>query len=145
MIGQATGHRRGTSHSPVLGFTRFLMSKTEIVGAANEIHPGVQSRHARSRMPTLPCQARQSLPDGSIQAFNKSGIEHGSPTRELEQLLCLLQLTVSHLAGDLHNPLFSMRLIIIPMYRCGHTSKDARPTPASFLTFSRKARRMLPG
>jgi putative DNA methylase len=29
--------------------------------------------------------------------------------------------------------------------RCGHTSKEARPTPASFLTFSRKARRMLLG
>ena len=82
------------------------MSKTEIVGAANQIHPGVQSLHTRSRMPTLACQARQSLSNGSIQAFNKSGIEHGSPTRELEQLLCLLQLTVSHLAGDLHYPLF---------------------------------------
>ena len=89
MIGQATGHRRGTSRSPVFGFTQFLMDKAEIVRAANQVHPHVQSLHARSRVPTLACQARQSLAESSIQPFNKSRIEHVSPTRELEQLLCL--------------------------------------------------------
>ncbi len=106
MIGQATGHGRSTSPSPVFGFPQFLMGHTEIVGAANEVHPHVQSLQARSRVPTLAGQARQSLTEGSIQAFNKSCIEHVSPTRELEQLLCLLKQTVSHLARDLHHPLF---------------------------------------
>jgi hypothetical protein len=48
---------------------------------------------------------RQSLADGSIQPFTKSRIEHVSPTRELEQLLCLIKQTVSHFAGDLYDPL----------------------------------------
>jgi hypothetical protein len=105
MIGQAAGHCRSTSHSPVFGFTQFLMGQTEIVRATNQVHSRVQSLYARSRVPTLPCQARQSLAEGSIQPFNKSRIEHVSPTRELEQLLCLIKHTVSHLAGDLHDPL----------------------------------------
>src|SRR5258706_251134 len=104
MIGQATGHGRGTSPSPVFGLTQFLMGHTEIVGAANQVHPRVQSLQARSRVPTLAGQACQSLAEGSIQPFNKSRVEHVSPTRELEQLLCLLKQTVSHLAGDLHHP-----------------------------------------
>ena len=79
MIGQAAGHSRSTSHSEVAGFTQFLMGKTEIVRAANQVHPSVQSLHARSRVPTLACQARQSLTDGSIQPFNKGRIEHAPP------------------------------------------------------------------
>jgi hypothetical protein len=106
MIGQATGHRRGTSLSKVAGFAQFLMGTTEIVRAANQVHPRVQSLQARSRVPTLPCEACQSLTDGSIQPFNKGCIEHTSPTRALEQLLCLIEQTVSHVASDLHDPLF---------------------------------------
>ncbi len=106
MIGQATSHCRSTSHCPVFGFTQLLMDKTEIVGAANQVHPRVQSLYARSRVPTLACQTRQSLTDSSIPTFNKSGIEHVSPTRELEQLLCLIKRAVSHLTDDLHDPLF---------------------------------------
>jgi hypothetical protein len=90
----------------VFGFTQFLMDKAEIVRAANQVHSRVQSLQTRSRVPTLACQARQSLTDSSIQAFNKGRIEHTSPTRELEQLLCLIEQTMSHLAGDLHDPLF---------------------------------------
>ena len=82
------------------------MRHTEIVGAANQVHARVQSLQARSRVPTLAGQARQSLAEGSIQAFNKSRIEHASPVRELEQLLCVIKQAVSHLAGDLHDPLF---------------------------------------
>ena len=106
MISQAAGHCRSTSPSPMLGFTHFLMCTTEIVGAANQVHARVQSLQARSRVPTLAGQARQSRASGSIQAFNKSRIEYLPPTRELEQLLCLRKQTVSHLAGDLYHPLF---------------------------------------
>ena len=99
MIGQASGLSLGTSHAPVLGLTQFMMHTTEIVRAANQVHPGVQSLQAQSRVPTPPCQARQSLPEGSIQAFNKSRIEHTSPTRELEQLLCLIEQPMSQSFG----------------------------------------------
>jgi len=57
MIGQATGHRRGTSPSPELGFTQFVMGKTEIVRAANQGHARVQSLQARSCVPTFAGQA----------------------------------------------------------------------------------------
>jgi len=105
MIGQATGHRRSTSFSKVAGFAHFLMGQTEMVRATNQVHPSVQSLQARSRVPTLAGEACQSLADGSIQPFNTGCSEHTSPTRALEQLLCLIEQTVSHVAGDLHDPL----------------------------------------
>src|SRR5437588_2232614 len=40
---------------------------------------------------------------------------------------------------------FSVRLITTAMHTCGHTRKQARPRPAVCLTFSRNARRILPG
>jgi len=106
MIRQATGHRRRTSRAPMLGFREFLMRDTEIVGATHQVHARVQRVQARSRVPAFTGQARQSLAEGPIQAFNKSRIEYASPTRDLEQLLCLIEQTVSHPAGDLHDPFF---------------------------------------
>ena len=80
MIGQATGHGRGTSPSPLLGLTQFVMRHTEIVGAANQVHARVQSVQARSCVPTFARQTGESLTEGSIQAFDKRGIEHVPPT-----------------------------------------------------------------
>jgi len=88
------------------GFAQFVMNETEVVGAANQVHPAVQRLDARSRMPTLACQACQPFAKGSIQPFNKGRIEHAPPTRKLEQLFCLIEQTMSHLAGDFHDPLF---------------------------------------
>jgi hypothetical protein len=82
------------------------MGPTEIVGATDQVHPRVQRLEARSRMPALACQACQPFTHGSIQPFNKSRIEHAPPIGELEQLLCLIKQTVSHLASNLHHPLF---------------------------------------
>jgi hypothetical protein len=90
----------------VFGFTQFLMGPTESVGAPNQVHARVQRLQARSGMPTLVGQARQSFTEGSIEPFKKSRIERAPPIRELEQLLCLMKHTVSHLAGHLHDPLF---------------------------------------
>ena len=39
----------------------------------------------------------------------------------------------------------TLRLITVPMTSCGQTCKQARPHPGVGLTFSRKARRILPG
>jgi len=82
------------------------MGTPESVGAPNQLPAGVQSLYARSRVPTLACQARQSLAEGSMQAFTTSRLEHVSPIRELEQLLCLIKQPMSHRAGDLHDALF---------------------------------------
>lgn len=88
------------------GFAQFVMRHTEIGGAANQVPARVQPLQARSRVPTLAGQARQSLTEGCIQAFNKGGSEYASSARELEPLFCLLEQTVSHLARHLHDPLF---------------------------------------
>jgi hypothetical protein len=57
-------------------------------------------------MPTFAGQTGQSFTHGSIQTFNKGGIEHHASTRALEQRFCLLEPTMRHLARDLHHPLF---------------------------------------
>src|SRR5258708_14365651 len=106
MVCQATGHRRGTGPSPVFGFAQFLMGTIEIVRATNQIHPRVQRLDARSRVPTLACEARQPLTESPIQAFNKSRIEHVPSMRDLEQLLRLLKQALSHFADNLYDPLF---------------------------------------
>src|SRR6266699_1281037 len=106
MIRQPTGHGRGAGMSDMLGFGEFVMGPTEIVGAANQVHAAVQPLQARSRVPTLARETGQSLAKGSIQALDKRRIEHASSTRKLEQLLCLLQQTASHLACDLDHSLF---------------------------------------
>ncbi len=63
----------------MLGLTQFVMGQTEIVGAANQVHARVQSVQARSCVPTFARQTGESLTEGSIQAFNKSGIQHVPP------------------------------------------------------------------
>ena len=91
--------------SDVLGFAELLMGPTEIVGAANQGHPAVQRLDARSRMPTLAREARESRASGAIQALDKGRIEHASATRKLKPLLGPLQQTASHLARDLDQAL----------------------------------------
>src|SRR5260370_31822567 len=39
MIGQATGHRGGTSHSPMVGFAQLMMGHNELLEASEHIHP----------------------------------------------------------------------------------------------------------
>ncbi len=79
MIGQPLAIAGVQALPQCLAF-QFLMGNTEIVGAANQVHARVQSLQARGGVPTLAGQARQSLAEGSIQTFDKSRIEHVSPT-----------------------------------------------------------------
>ena len=60
MIGQATSHRRSAGHPGALarllvgsGATQLMMGPTEIVGAAQQIHPAVQSGQSMSGMPAF--------------------------------------------------------------------------------------------
>lgn len=106
MIGESAGHRRSASHGPVFCFREFLMSHTEIVGAANQVHSRVQRVQPRSGVPTFARQSCESFTDSSIQAFNKSGIEHVPSIREVQQRLRLIEQAISHVARNLHNAFF---------------------------------------
>lgn len=82
------------------------MDHTEMVGAANQIHACVEHLQARCGVPTFAREARQSLPKGSIQVFDKGGIENLSPTRTCQQLLCPLKQPMGHPAGNLDHMFF---------------------------------------
>jgi hypothetical protein len=88
------------------GFTQLMMDKTEIVGASDQIHARLKRCEPTSGMSGFARQAGQSLPKGSIQALDKSGVEDAATTREQEQFLGLLQTPMSHLAGNLDHPFF---------------------------------------
>src|SRR5436309_1397349 len=105
MISQATGHRGGTSHSPMLGFAQLMMRKTEIVGASDQIHPRLKRLEATSSMTRFARQARQPFSKGGIQALAKGCVEDRAPLRALQQLLCLYQHTMGHLSRDLDHSL----------------------------------------
>src|SRR5713101_1455588 len=105
MIGQATGHRGGTSHSPMGGFAQLMMRQTEIVGASDQIHPRLKGSEAMSSMTRFAGQARQPFAKGSIQALDKRRIEDTSSLRLHQQVLRLGQQTRGHPAGDLNDAL----------------------------------------
>ena len=85
MIGQAAGHGRSERHlSPFAlsaGFapSQLVMKPTEVLGAAKQPYAAFQRRQASGRMPTLACQAGESLKHRAVQAFDKGGIEQRSP------------------------------------------------------------------
>ncbi len=90
----------------MLGFAQLMMHKTEIVGASDQIHARLKSFEAMGGMTRSAGHARQSLPERGIQAFNKSGVEDGTPSRSLQQGLGLREQTMSHPPRDLDDPFF---------------------------------------
>src|SRR5512135_2859908 len=105
MIGQAPGHRGGTSHSPMVGFAQLMMRKTEIVGASDQIHPRLKRSEATSSMTRLAGQARQPFSKGSIQALDNRPVEDATSLRLHQQFLRLCQQTIGHPAGDRNSAL----------------------------------------
>ena len=75
--------------------TQFMVRKTEIVGASNQIHTHLQGFEATSGVTRFARQAGQSLSKGAIQTFDESGVEDYAATRAVKQFLRLLQQTVS--------------------------------------------------
>ena len=90
----------------MLGFAQLMMHETEIVGASDQIHTGLKSEDPTSGMTRSAGQVRKSFSKGSIQAFNKSGVEDRASSRSLHQLLGLREQTISHPPGDLDDPFF---------------------------------------
>lgn len=130
----------------MVGLAQLMMRKTEIVAASDQIHAGLQREHPTSRMTGLTRQAGQPFPKCSIQTLDKSGVQDAATMGEQKQFLRLDSHPIGHLARDLDHPLLtSVRLITVPMCKCGQICKQARPTPRFCLTFSRKARRILLG
>ena len=97
----------------MLGFAQLMMRETEIVGASDQIHARLKSFEGTRGMTRSASQARQPLPERSIQAFNKSGVEDGAPSRTLQQLLGLREQTMSHLPRDLDDPFFLRSLKMV--------------------------------
>ncbi len=69
-----------------------------------------------SRMSTFAREASQAFPHGSIEAFNKRGVQFGSSPCRLKQLLCLLKRSSRHLAGD-----FDDVVLLDVCDHCGNT------------------------
>src|SRR2546421_12573048 len=90
MIGQATGHGWGEQYlSPLslsegLSSAQFMMWPAEIVGTAQQPHTAFQRRQAPGGMPTFTRQAGESLTHRSVQALNKSRVEHRSSPPKLK-------------------------------------------------------------
>ena len=64
---------------PTMPATReFLMGPAEIVGAADQVHPRLQSEQAVSGVPTFAGERRQAFPHRAIEPLNKGRIEHGA-------------------------------------------------------------------
>lgn len=72
---------------------------------ADERHPGVETVHASSGMPTLAGHARQAFPKGAVEAFDQGRSENRSSMRRCQQRLGPLHDPMSHPAGPLHHTL----------------------------------------
>jgi hypothetical protein len=57
-----------------------MVSKTEIVGASNQIHAHLQGFETTSGVTRFARQAGQSLAKGAIQPFDESGVEDHAAT-----------------------------------------------------------------
>lgn len=117
------------------------MDDAEIIGAANQIHPRVQSLQARSGVSAFARQAGQSFAKGSVQSFNKGSTEDLTSARMPQQLLGSRQGALNHRAGNLHDALFLCALDDRPNVQVW----PPLPGPDVILTFSRNARRIQPG
>ncbi len=91
VIGQSCCHGWCAFIPEMLAITQLLMRPTEMVGTSDQIHSRLQGLQTLGSMPAFACQRSQTFPHGGIEPLNKGGIEHTSPTRALEQRLCLIE------------------------------------------------------
>src|SRR5260370_4056425 len=138
MISEFGSHGRRTRISSVLRLAQFVMRKAEVVRAANQVHPCVQSLDAAGPMPTVACQTGEAFPYGAVQAFNERRIEHVPPTGELEQFLSLIEQPMSHFTGDLHDPLFLRSLDHRSNVQLRPHPQACSPNPAGLFDFFTK-------
>ena len=71
MIGQSTDHGWSISVVGMLGLAQFLMRPTEIVSAADQIHPHLQGLKTVSRIATFARQTGKPFTRGASEPFDK--------------------------------------------------------------------------
>src|SRR5271157_3009600 len=106
MVGESSRHCRCARIPMMFGGAQLVMRKAKIVGTSDEIHARLDGLQTMSRMPTFAGEASQSLTHGSIEPFNKGGVQFGSSQARLKQLLGLRKRSQGHLAGDLDDAFF---------------------------------------
>jgi hypothetical protein len=89
----------------MFGFAQLMMGKTDIVGASDQIHPGLKGSEATSGMARFARQAGQPFPQRAIQTEGNGRVEDRASLRALQQVLRLHQYPVSHLPRDVDHPL----------------------------------------
>ena len=86
---------------------------TEIVTASDQIHTCLKREHPTSSMTGFACECSQPLPEGSIQALDKSRVEDAAPLREREQPLGLSQQPMRYVETIIARPI---QAIILPPF-----------------------------
>lgn len=71
------------------GLAQFLMGETEIVGAADQVHPGFQVRQPMSSMAALACEGGKALSKRPVETLDKSRIPDRSASRSFQQIIRL--------------------------------------------------------
>jgi hypothetical protein len=85
----------------MFGGAQLVMRKAKIVGTSDEIHARLDSLQTMSRMLAFAGEGSQTFTHGSIESFNKGGVQLASSQGRLKQVLRLLKGSQGHLARDL--------------------------------------------
>ena len=85
----------------MFGGAQLVMRKAQIVGTSDQIHSCLDGLQTMSRMATFAGEASQAFPHGSIEPFNKGGVQLAASLCRLKQFLRLLERSQRHLARDL--------------------------------------------
>jgi len=97
-------------------------------------------------MPTFVCQTDRAFANGAMQSLDICGVENRASMRTSTRLLGSLQTSMGHRGRVLATTCMCLvPVMTVPMCMSGHTCTQALPGPGMTLTFSRKARCMLPG
>jgi hypothetical protein len=85
---------------------QLLMGPTEIVGASNQIHCGLQGLETMNGMTTSSSERSQPFTHRRIEPFNQGGIELLTSSCLLEQFLRFLNGSSCQATSDFHHPFF---------------------------------------
>lgn len=109
MISQATGHR-WRDHNltckpffPGLPSAEFAMRKAPVVGGADQPHACLNHLKAMRSMAAATGQRGQTLSESSIEALDKSRVEHLACVGGFQDLHCSRQSPLQHVARHLHH------------------------------------------
>jgi hypothetical protein len=85
---------------------QLLMGPTEIVGASNQIHSGLQGLRTMNGMTTFSSERSEAFTHRGIEPFNQGGIELLTSCGLLQAFLRFLKGSSCQATGDFHPPFF---------------------------------------